>query len=154
MWSVCLCLSNWKYIVTSSVTYCPSLSIPERNYASLANVQSMQIFHWEHCALAGLFSHAFWWAACHFCWTQLCSLVYIVSLLSSALFCHPSMNRSDKLFWNRRVAPLKFVFEIVFDVMLSALLYGGWHFCSHPRYWFCNCSTVVKLFTVLFLHQL
>jgi len=58
-------------------------------------------------------------------------------------------DRSDKLFANRHVAPLKFVFAIVFDVMLSALLHGGWRFCSHPRCCFCNCSNIVELFTVL-----
>lgn len=45
------------------------------------------------------------------------------------------------------------VFGIVL-MLLSALLHGGWCFCSHPRYCFCNCSNAVNLFTVLFLHRL
>lgn len=53
---------------------------------------------------------------------MLCLLMCVLLPLSS--FCHPRGNTSDKLLSNRHVAPLKFVFKMVSDVLLLPYFLG------------------------------
>lgn len=49
-----------------------------------------------------------------------------------AQLCYASVDRSDKRFSSRHVAPLEFVFEMLFAVLLPALPHGGWAAAAMP----------------------
>lgn len=70
---------------------------------------------------SSLFSHTSWGLLVTLL-DMLCLLMCVLLPLSS--FCHPRGNTSDKLLSNRHVAPLKFVFKMVSDVLLLPYFLG------------------------------
>lgn len=81
----------------------------------------MQITLWEHCASAA-FSLTLSGGCLSLLLDMLCPLMCVLLPLSS--FCYPHGNTSDKLLSNRHVAPLKFVFKMVSDVLLLPYFLG------------------------------